>query len=245
MAFQQQQRAVAELGIRFGQTFSVNHFYHREYIDFHRKMLNPWKSCWVTGHRAAERGFLPLWEPLVCYRPFNLQNLSVVPTWNPFIDSLKKQSGRPKPCQKFKAPFGLKPSLFCWKWPLTSEASEVRGQGWFWLSASFHLWASPPALCSGVFYLLFLCVGHFLGVEFSQKMCRSGVQGPFFRLFLLFSVQLDPCCDSSGPVWTQYCTRIKTTVQRCFRGCVYRTYRFFFNKTFSISCHSKWMIIIL
>lgn len=50
MAFQQQQRATAELRIRFGQTFSVNHFYHREYIDFHRKMLKPLKI--MLGNRT-------------------------------------------------------------------------------------------------------------------------------------------------------------------------------------------------
>lgn len=50
MAFQQQQRAAAELRIRFGQSFSVNHFDHREYIDFHRKMLKPLKI--VLGNRT-------------------------------------------------------------------------------------------------------------------------------------------------------------------------------------------------
>lgn len=50
MAFQQQQRAATELRIRFGQTFTVNHFYHRVYIDFHRKMLKPLKI--VLGNRT-------------------------------------------------------------------------------------------------------------------------------------------------------------------------------------------------
>lgn len=51
MAFQQQQqRALAELRIRFGQTFTLNHFYHREYIDFHRKTLKPLKI--VLGNRT-------------------------------------------------------------------------------------------------------------------------------------------------------------------------------------------------
>ena len=51
MDFQQQQeQASTGYWICFGQTFTVNHFYHREYIDFHRKTLKPLKI--VVGNRT-------------------------------------------------------------------------------------------------------------------------------------------------------------------------------------------------
>lgn len=118
-------------------------FYHREYIDFHRKTLKPLKivlgnrtPCSREGISAALRASCVL---IVCS---NLQNLSIVPSQNPFIDSLKGQSGSPWPCQRFKA--GLKPAVSCWRWPLTSEG---KGQGWFWLcSLSAKLRGSIPVM---------------------------------------------------------------------------------------------------
>lgn len=52
MAFQQQ-RAATELRIRFGQTFTMHllfFFCYIEYIDLHRKTLNPLKI--VLGNRT-------------------------------------------------------------------------------------------------------------------------------------------------------------------------------------------------
>lgn len=119
---QQQQQAAAELRILFVHIFTVNHFYHREYIDFHRKMLKPLKivlgnrtPCSRGGISAALRASCVLIVRSVC-RIWASCQVGIL-----LFDSLKGQSGEPWPCQRFKA--GVELGLFCWK-------TVKESQGW-------------------------------------------------------------------------------------------------------------------
>lgn len=117
--------------IHFVQTVTVNHLYHREYIDFHRKTLKPLKivlgnrtPCTREGISATLRASCVL---IVCsvHRVGASCQVGIL-----FIDSLKGQSGRPRTCQRVKA--GLELGLFCWKTEGKSEVdSDARVSGSF------------------------------------------------------------------------------------------------------------------
>lgn len=67
----------AELRIRFGQTFTVNHFHHREYIDFHRKTLKPLKIVVGNGTPSSRGGISAALRASCVLIVLDLQNLSV------------------------------------------------------------------------------------------------------------------------------------------------------------------------
>lgn len=135
--------SAAAAGGRWAQTFTVNHSYHREYIDFHRKTLKPLKivlgnrtPCSREGISAALRASCVLIVHSICRIWASCQvRILLLIVWRGRAGGRGRARGL-KLVWSWPGPAGDD------LWPLTSQG---KGQGWFWLcSVSARVRGSIP-----------------------------------------------------------------------------------------------------